>query len=585
MTSFLNKKFSLILVILATLIIATSLTAVSAATDPVDITLSYNQTAANNTADVKFGANQQLSVWGNISAVNPVAGNGSAVGTLSLYYVDPISGNWTQLATSNFNQNITTAKNFSFVFNVKDVKYIGMSTLVVQFFEDATLSDVQTGSGVLNLQVRDPITINWTTVPDLKVGQESVFTGTVYGLDPTNLINRTTVAGVDVNVTLPNGTVLTLVSDINGNITFNYTPLDTSFNLNVFAGFVTDPTLGGEYIGIDTLVPFTAAKATLDAVVWWNSSNGYYLGDNSTVFWNLSTNVSLAGKNILGWVVLTNPNDGTEWRKIMVIINDTTGSLDLSPFIKTHDTLRATLMINGLDLNTMTQLFESREAGHADTWVYTNDSIPVRISDFSSQLAGIQVGKESTIVFNVTSVFGVPANGQLKLSFDSKFNFTVDVVNGTAIFTHVFTQAGNNRVIAASFLGNAAENLSATQGTVKKIFNVTQGNATLVLAQSPNNAAAFIGQTVTFDVLLFNFAAASAAAPKNVTITFTSAGKVVHTLVAPIVVDPTNATSATATVTYDYKLAHTPVLVVAKLVDAAGNYITSESNTLTVVVI
>jgi len=83
MTSFLNKKFSLILVILAALILATSISSVSAsiASGNASINISYNQTALNDTADFLVGENKDFSVWVNLTNATPAPTTGFANGT------------------------------------------------------------------------------------------------------------------------------------------------------------------------------------------------------------------------------------------------------------------------------------------------------------------------------------------------------------------------------------------------------------------------------------------------------------------------------------------------------------------------
>ncbi|MCL2156970.1 MAG: hypothetical protein FWH54_02995 [Methanobrevibacter sp.] len=595
MTSFLNKKFSLILVILATLIIATSISSVAADWQTQGITTTAP-------ADVKLGDNVTVSV----DFQSNVAAGEWADGTYSLEYSTDGGTTWNPLTSTVSGPLYGHVDNSiwyptTLTFNTADINVLGPVDIKAVYIPNAadagygfTGFDFDTtdtgfnpsgGDYVVSIFITaDAKVMNATNATDIKFGQEGNYTGILMGFNTTSGLYDIPLPGVTFDYFLNGVLVSSDTTDADGAFNVNFGLL-TNFTSILRLEFDMAGAGYPEYPDdFEQNFTLNVGLGKIVEDVFVNSTAGFYLGDNATVTWTLDpdTLTAMAGKNILAWIVLSNPNDGTEWRKIMVDL--TTKSLDLSSFIKTHETLRVSLFINGLDLTSLTQFFQSGEAGYVDTFVYTNDSIPVQITDVTPNGTVHQVGKESTMTFLVESKLGVAANGILTVTFDGIYDFNVTVTNGTADFTHIYTQAGENRYVTTKFLGDADQNINPSVKGTEKTVNITKGNASVILTQSPNMLAAFIGETVTFDILIDNFYLAANAAPKSITIVFTDAGKVVNELVVDIVAGTVD-TNATATITYSYVLTHAPVIVIAKLVDDKGNYITSESNKLTVVVV
>jgi len=182
--------------------------------------------------------------------------------------------------------------------------------------------------------------------------------------------------------------------------------------------------------------------------VWFDSPYGYRVNqDNATVFWNL-TGFGDDAKNIRAWIVLYNMTDpNKELRSILINpFNSTTkntnltgvlctGALDLSTFIRTHDQLFARLIIVGLDWTTGQWLYESGPLGvDGETFVYDEGAKPVKVNLVDkTQLQNIKTGENRAIVFTVNqrvSPLAPVSAGLLKITFEGKYDFYVDVIDG-----------------------------------------------------------------------------------------------------------------------------------------------------------
>ncbi|MDR2967755.1 MAG: hypothetical protein LBU74_07385 [Methanobacteriaceae archaeon] len=623
MTSFLNKKFSLILVILATLIIATSITSVSAAEQttnafPADVDLQF--VGSNlTTKNVSYG--QSVDVV--FSAYNPNAGPLYMEGDLILRYFsysDPTIGdhitipiNWTIAASTNKTQ--------TFNINTADFTPLGDYKVYMEFINTAPtplggdfIDDFDsynavgvTNPFVLTLVYMDTPTIVWDNPAGLKVGQEGNITGTLFGRNASNATQVIPLGGIVLDFALENGTVIgTFTTNANGTFVLPYTPQALSFkivtNTNLSASTNPDAGLYEEIVNLSHA--FSAAQGEIKADIWWDSPVGYLVGNNSTVFWNLTNVGDLTGTNILAWILLydyDNPN--VELRKFIVPLwNPTTigtvssdGHWNFTDFIKTHDKLMVRLVIDGRDLNNSLVATYGSSIAEADTFVYTENAKPVKITnnltaEFSGIKAGVNYAKQIIVEGRLPG--SAPVNGLVKLLFDGKWEFIVPVINGVATFNHTFSIAGANRFVEANFIANPDENLSSSPKE-KAIFPVAKGVPVLVVTQLPNPFAAFAGEEATITTLISGFAGAAATAPKNITLEFSEGGKVVHTEIVPITPDEpivladgtfVFATTGSAILVYTYKLTHAALTITAKLGDGTVNY-ENATNSIVVTVV
>ncbi|MCL2115973.1 MAG: hypothetical protein FWH29_07115 [Methanobrevibacter sp.] len=602
MTSFLNKKFSLILVILATLLIAISITSVSAST----VTLEYND--GNISKDYNLSDNVDVIINGTVTGDAPATGTDLPVNGTVFLMVQNATSNWVIIDQINIT-GVESSVNvpYNFTFNLNQLKILGANNLTVEFVSDDIPEQSNGTSTQIDAILMGNITIVWESEPvNLVVGQEGNITGIVYGQNPDNIEDVIPLQGITLEITLPDGTTFTATTVSWGG--FILAPINAIPNLkfNIAASFSgannSNTTLDGLYRADNDTHVFNAGVGKINPVVWWDSPNGYLVGNNSTIFWNITGEGAgdLTGTNILAWLVLFDydkPN--VELRRAVVDLasNITVGNMtacghfNLSAFILPHERLYARLVIDGRDLNTpnFERIYESSN-GDAETFVYTENAKPVKVTLLN--FVNTTVGHEETFLINVTSrLDGSPIeSGQLNITWDGKYSFIVPVLNGTATFTHTFSLAGENRFVEVRYLANPGLQLGASAKASANLA-VFKGTPTLTVTQLPDPSSAFVGAPVTIEVMFNLFAAGATNAPRNITLKFVEAGNVVHSVVVDIIPNPAKVVNdieihdniAFARFEYTYKEIHALLTLLAELNDGVNYNNVTGSTTVTVV--
>ena len=602
MTSFLNKKFSLILVILATLLIAASITSVNAS----NVNIVYNDGNNSTSTGYNLSDNANVVIIGTVEGDN--ASNVIANGNVTLRAMNA-SGAWVDIETRNITGiDDTTNRSFNFTFNLNQLQVLGFNTLSVEFLSDNVTAQGDGTSNNLTLDLRGYVIIRFDADNDLVVGQEGNISGVISGPNPTNISDLTFgLGGVILDITLPDGTKTQVTTTDWGG--FLLAPIDyipyTRFNITAFynnSANGTNATLVGLYQDDFETHIFNAAIGKINPVVWWDSPNGYLVGNNSTIYWNITGEGAgdLTGTNILAWLVLFDydkPN--VELRRAVVDLasNITVGNMtacghfNLSAFILPHERLYARLVIDGRDLNTpnFERIYESSN-GDAETFVYTENAKPVQVTLLN--FVNTTVGHEETFLINVTSrLDGSPIeSGQLNITWDGKYSFIVPVLNGTATFTHTFSLAGENRFVEVRYLANPGLQLGASAKASANLA-VFKGTPTLTVTQLPDPSSAFVGAPVTIEVMFNLFAAGATNAPRNITLKFVEAGNVVHSVVVDIIPNPAKVVNdieihdniAFARFEYTYKEIHALLTLLAELNDGVNYNNVTGSTTVTVV--
>jgi hypothetical protein len=394
-----------------------------------------------------------------------------------------------------------------------------------------------------------------------------------------------------------------VITGSNGVFTIpNFLVTGLSFTLTATTNMAAS-SYGSFYEDSNATYTFNAAPGKIEPIIWFDHpiTQGYLVGENFTVLWNLSGVGDIANQNILAWIVLydyDNPN--VELRKAIVplykpvksnatIVAD--GSWNFTQFILPHDRLMVRIVIDGRDLNNSFAVTYTSSWADAETFVYLNNSRPVQVAgdNISGIFTNATVGINYKFVIPVAERLAgaqVINSGFLNITFDGIYTFIVPVVNGNAIFNHTFSKAVANRLVEVRYIANPEANLSAS-AKVKTVFQTLKGTPALTVIQLPNPTVSLVGQPVTIQVLINGFAAAAAAAPKNLTLNFISSGKIVHSTVVPITASPNLAladgtsvfaTIASATFEYAYKLPHNALVIKAVLTDPNENYNTVSGN-------
>ena len=634
MSSFLNKKFSLILIILATLFIAASISCVSS-------TWTLEAEVEGSPISTNWTTNPQVTIKGNITNVTstaPTTPEFNISGTVYLNYsYDGINFNKTYDTWVFAHQDNLSQYNFSFKFNVQELDYLGPIHFLVYYENDtpvvtATERDEWVSANIAGELVNETLVGNYLRVIDdtlkleilntnvLKVGQQGNFTAYVYGIMWNDTSQRNVplpYVNVTVNVTgLPFTTVNTGPNA--DNCTF-FVPILRSTSIRIDVGSnlaVTDAYVdwNGNGVPYSSLYVSNVFGKTIpvlpglvNADIWWDTGDlGYLVGNSSILYWNITGNGSLVGTDILAWVVLydyENPNQILRrfqvplYNPALTVTGvDADGFINLTPFTKAHPRLIGRLVIDGRDLaNNLARVYDY-SVHEAETFVYTADAKPVRLnqSDIQRQLNNLRVGQLTGIeiwVYDRLNPTSFVDSGLVNVTWDGKYSFIVPVVGGLANFTHVFARANSSRLLEIRYMHDPS--LGYDQSAFYKFAPVAVGraNTTITLSQTLNNASAYLGENVTITALIDKFVAASDVAPKFITLKFLSGGSEVHRVEVPIIPDPeyrlndqvVAANTAIAKYEHTYTKVHSDLRITAEVTDGLKNYNTA-TGTLTVVV-
>lgn len=557
MTSFFNKKLSLVLLVLASLMVLASVSTVSAYYEESVSSPAANATAiyANWTDDARD--NRGNVSEGTILKVNGSVTNGSGSTTPSpqgnITLIIKKSSNGTVYRNYSFNLD-TTAGNFNF-----DIDTLGFDPglyrVIFQYENGSSSWEPMTSTanafifrilstpfveinpvGTTRVGVPTNVTVNI-----LYGGLQSKFNSTgswSLSSGASGIFNFTNGTYNITGVTfLSTADVLTVTFDGNGSE-------NTSSAFNVWTG-----------AGKGTIQNFTA---------WFNTLNaGYILGDTATIHWSFnSTGYNLTGK----YVIIQFFDKGVLQHTLLALAADYNVNYTWK---KTHDNLTMYVTLPA-DAN-----YETAQAINY-TFVDLNSTRRTTI-DVEAPVNGstLKVGVNGTIKVKVYNFNGTDIQqGTVLIQFDNYDPFTVDIINGTATFDHVYKKAGAARLLQVTYLGDNDNKASYWNKTV----SVAKGDANISVTMVPPTT--LVGVPNTINVLVTGITDGPST-PRTVTIKFIENGILQHTEKVTLTVDNTLGTGV-GILTYAFKKTHSNLQIVAELV--ADNDYNVASGTLNTMV-
>ncbi len=554
MTSFLNKKLTIVFLVLASLLVLTSLGAVSAASGA-----NGNVTAV---ASWDNGADTINTTTGSILKLNGTVYNNTPSGvpqgklneSVVIYKLTGVTG-WVVDNVNIFSTGFKTLNNGNGMFTAEiDTLNLAPGTYDILVFwqNDTTAWDGPVTVGGMSFNANMASFITGQPNGTAKVGVPGNFTlkvlsngtpvnGTAWLFDGvTNHTNISIVDGI--------GNVLVTYTSIAPNFSFGFDG-NTTANISASIGYWNGP----------------VTKGTLDNMsAWFTSPFGYMVGETAVIEWIFGVNAStFAGQ----YVIIQFYDNG----KLQHSFYAPADALQTTyTWKKAHDNLTMYVILPGS---------ANYAQASAVNWTFV-DQNSTRRTTISMNGTGVngtvnlKVGVLGTINIQVFNYMGALINeGTVLVQFDNYDPFVVDIINGTAVFDHTFIKAGAARLLTVTYLGDNDNRASSVNRTVA----VAKGDVNMTVVMIPPNTIVGVENTITTTIL----GIAASPTTRYVNINFVEGGKVLHTEKVAITLDGvTNI--GTAILNYAFKKPHTSINIVASLV-ADNDYNGASANVTAVV--
>lgn len=551
MTSFFNKKLSLVLLVLASLMIFASVSSVSAAIDGnatgdtgYNITLKADWSTDNPNLDSNgvVKRNDKLYVTGNATNIGANTGNPFGVPQGNLSYRFASGG--AAIPITSYSQLDGT---FSFEIDTSSLP-AGWNAIFLTFTNSTLASgpvdswQFGPGNDALDFNVYDVPALQFI-VPgnSAKVGVPTEVTVRLRSGATGPYILAAGNGTYDIGngpITIPNG------FDVNGTAIFNVTftsvaqRLLVTFDGNNTANLTATNDTWSGVPGQGTISNFSA---------WFTSNEGYVVGETATIGWFINTTLyDVTDKYVI--IVFTD-NGKFQWSfTALASAMNTTYT-----WKKAHDNLTMTVYLPG-DAN------YAQAVAVNSTFVDQNSTRRTTLN-VTAPAAGttLKVGVLGTITVQVLDFRGFAINqGTVLIQFDNYDPFTVDINNSIATFDHVYLKAGAARALQVTYLGDIDNRASFWNTTV----NVAKGDANVSVLMIPPTT--IVGHTNIITTVVKGLAVAPSKT-LSITLKFMDNGKLQHSVSVPLTVDNTLG-EGTAIFNYAFKKPHANLQIVAELV-------------------
>ncbi|MCL2115272.1 MAG: hypothetical protein FWH29_03530 [Methanobrevibacter sp.] len=276
------------------------------------------------------------------------------------------------------------------------------------------------------------------------------------------------------------------------------------------------------------------------------SDYGYLVGETATITWTAHGIANLNQIAILRFI-----ENGKVWHVDNVMLS--AGSYKHT-FIMAHKTLDIFLTFTG-DSSTY------GSSAKVSTFVDSVNSHRTFIE--IKNMSNLTVTKKGKIDIVVSDYKGnIIKEGKVTLTFDNKWLFTVNIVNGLATFNHIFLKAGNNRTLKICYLKDGDNSVSTFTTNVL----VNKGTAKVNLATAPKTKTITNKMTLTSSVTGVIFRVSE---KWYNTIKFYNNGKLQHQIKVPIKVN--SYSTGTSILDYTFKKSHNN-MTIQSILNGGTNY-------------